>query len=191
MFEKEIDINGYHIFSSQGYRYMIRPNGKKENVGKYYYLNILSDYAFCSPEYVNPFMVFIREIYNKTQRYYDENVIDYIKKKSPIVDKCSMAPFFIIIYLSMLDLEVNSRFPVGSGKEIILKSCRAVLIDKMLPDDAAVMFSNKNNSQIKDDFSEDNFETPYYEEHYEKTDASPENDVMDALENGNGEYFGY
>ena len=59
MFEKEIDINGYHIFSSQGYRYMIRPNGKKENVGKYYYLNILSDYAFCSPEYVNPFMVFI------------------------------------------------------------------------------------------------------------------------------------
>jgi len=191
MFEKEIDINGYHIFSSQGYRYMIRPNGKKENVGKYYYLNILSDYAFCSPEYVNPFMVFIREIYNKTQRYYDENVIDYIKKKSPIVDKCSMAPFFIIIYLSMLDLEVNSRFPVGSGKEIILKSCRAVLIDKMLPYDAAVMFSHKNNSQIKDDFSEDNFETPYYEEHYEKTDASPENDVMDALENGNGEYFGY
>ena len=191
MFEKEIDINGYHIFSSQGYRYMIRPNGKKENVGKYYYLNILSDYAFCSPEYVNPFMVFIREIYNKTQRYYDENVIDYIKEKSPIVDKCSMAPFFIIIYLSMLDLEVNSRFPVGSGKEIILKSCRAVLIDKMLPDDAAVMFSHKNNSQIKDDFSEDNFETPYYEEHYEKTDASPENDVMDALKNGNGEYFGY
>lgn len=191
MFEKEIDINGYHIFSSQGYRYMIRPNGKKENVGKYYYLNILFDYAFFSHEYVNPFMDFIREIYNKTQRYYDENVIDYIKKESPIVDKRSMAPFFIIIYLSMLDLEVNSRLPVGSGKEIILKSCRAVLIDKMLPEAAAQMFSHKNNTQIKDDFSEAIFGTPYYEEHYERTDASPENDVMDALENGNGEYFGY
>ena len=138
-------------------------------------------------------MDFIREIYNKTQRYYDENVIDYIKKKSPIVDKCSMAPFFIIIYLSMLDREVNSRFPVGSGKEIILKRCRAVLMDKMLADDAAVMSSHKkkNDSQIEDDFSEDNFKSPYYEEHYERTDASPENDVMDALENGNGDYFGY
>ena len=62
MFEKEIDINGYHIFSSKGYRYMIRPNGKKENVGKYYYLNILFNYASCSPEYVNPFMDFIRDI---------------------------------------------------------------------------------------------------------------------------------
>lgn len=193
MFEKEIDINGYHIFSSKGYRYMIRPNGKKENVGKYYYLNILFNYASCSPEYVNPFMDFIRDIYNKTQRYYDENVIDYIKKKSPIVDKCSMAPFFIIIYLSMLDLEVNSSFPVGSGKEIILKRCSAVLIDKMLADDAAKMFTRKKKSfsQIQDDFSEDNFESPYYEDHYERTDSSPENDVMDALENGNGEILGY
>ena len=143
MFEKDIYINGYHIFSSQGYRYMKRPNGKTENVGKYYYLTVLSHYAFFSPEYINPFMDFIREIYNKTLRYYDENVIDYIKKKSPIVDKCSMAPFFIIIYLSMLDLEVNSKFPIGSGKQMILDSCRAVLIDKMPEDEAAVMFSDK------------------------------------------------
>ena len=193
MFEKEIDINGYHIFSSQGYRYMKRPNGKTENVGKFYYLPILSHYAFFSPEYVNPFMDFIRDIYNKTQRDYDESVVDYIKKKSPIVNNCSMAPFFIIIYLSMLDLEVNSRFPVGSGKQMILDSCRAVLIDKMPEDEAAVMFSHKkkNDSQIEDDFSEDNFKSPYYEDPNERTDASPENDVMDALENGNGEYFGY
>lgn len=63
----------------------------------------------------------------------------------------------------------------------------------MLPNAAAVMFSRKKKSisQIKDDFSEDNFESPYYEDHYERTDSSPENDVMDALENGNGEYFGY
>ena len=93
----------------------------------------------------------------------------------------------------MLDLEVNSSFPVGSGKEIILKRCSAVLIDKMLADEAAKMFTRKKKSfsQIEDDFSEDNFESPYYEDYYERTDSSPENDVMDALENGNGEILGY
>ena len=50
------------------------------------------------------------------------------------------------------------------------------------------MFSKKD---IIEDNNQDDYFDNNYEERYERTDSSPENDVMDALENGNGEMFGY
>ena len=50
------------------------------------------------------------------------------------------------------------------------------------------MFSKKNI--IEDEDIDDSFGN-YHEDHYERTDSSPEDIIMDALENGNGEIFGF
>ena len=50
------------------------------------------------------------------------------------------------------------------------------------------MFSKKN---IIEDEDIDNSFYNYQEEHYERTDSSPEDIIMDALENGDGEIYGF
>lgn len=71
---------------------------------------------------------------------------------------------------------------------MVYKSCKAVLLHECDYRTAANMFSKKD---IIEDDNIDNYFDNNYEDHNERTDSSPENDVMDALENGNGEYFGY
>ena len=153
------------------------------NVGKYYYLEELYNWGWYDSSIVDKFLKILDWIHEHTQRHYDEGIVETLVKHCPKV-----APLFTIIYLAMLDLEIGSSYRVGSGKKIVYESCKAALCHNCDYETAANMFSKK-------DIIEDNNQADYfdnnYEERYERTDSSPENDVMDALEHGNGELFGY
>ena len=159
----------------------------EENVGKYYYLKELDTFGYDN-SIANKFSKILDWIYEHTQRHYDEVIVETLIKYCPKVDTESVAPFFTIIYLAMLDLEIGSPYPVGSGKFMVYKSCKAVLFHECDYRTAANMFSKKN---IIEDEDIDNSFYNYQEEHYERTDSSPEDIIMDALENGNGEVFGF
>lgn len=200
---KKITILGHEIYCRDNNRYMALPHkqvvtksGFKFNlpnseieikVNKFYYLEQLYFFGDDS-SIVNKFLKILDWIYEHTRRHYDEVIVKTLVKYCPQVDNTPMAPFFTIIYLAMLDLEIGSSYPVGSGKLMVYKSCKAVLLHECDYRTAANMFSKKD---IIEDDNIDNYFDNNYEDHNERTDSSPENDVMDALENGNGEYFGY
>lgn len=198
---KKLTIFGNEIYCRDNYRYMKRPNKQivtksgntynlsypEENVGKFDYLE--NPYYFGNDiSIANKFSKILDWIYEHTQRHYDEVIVETLIKYCPKVDTESVAPFFTIIYLAMLDLEIGSPYPVGSGKFMVYRSCKAVLFHECDYRTAANMFSKKN---IIEDEDIDNSFYNYQEEHYERTDSSPEDIIMDALENGNGEVFGF
>lgn len=175
---KKLTIFGHEIYCRDNYRYIKRPN--KQIVTKSGFTHNLS-----YPEEIVGKFDYLDE---HTQRHYDEVIVETLIKYCPKVDTESVAPFFTIIYLAMLDLEIGSPYPVGSGKFMVYKSCKAVLFHECDYRTAANMFSKKN---IIEDEDIDNSFYNYQEEHYERTDSSPEDIIMDALENGNGEVFGF
>lgn len=198
---KKLTIFGNEIYCRDNYRYMKRPNKQivtksgntynlsypEENVGKYYYLKELDTFGYDN-SIANKFSKILDWIYEHTQRHYDEVIVETLIKYCPKVDTGSVAPFFTIIYLAMLDLEIGSPYPVGSGKFMVYKSCKAVLFHECDYRTAANMFSKKNI--IEDEDIDDSFGN-YHEDHYERTDSSPEDIIMDALENGDGEIYGF
>ena len=198
---KKLTIFGNEIYCRDNYRYMKRPNKQivtksgntynlsypEENVGKYYYLKELDTFGYDN-SIANKFSKILDWIYEHTQRHYDEVIVETLIKYCHKVDTGSVAPFFTIIYLAMLDLEIGSPYPVGSGKFMVYKSCKAVLFHECDYRTAANMFSKKNI--IEDEDIDDSFGN-YHEDHYERTASSPEDIIMDALENGDGEIYGF
>lgn len=195
--DKKLSIFGHEIYCRDGNRYMTLPpeqlvtdSGHKIplpnpeiNVGKYYYLEELYNFGWYDSSIVDKFLKILDWIHEHTQRHYDEGIVETLVKHCPKV-----APLFTIIYLAMLDLEIGSSYRVGSGKKIVYESCKAALCHNCDYETAANMFSKKD---IIEDNNQDDYFDNNYEERYERTDSSLENDVMDALEHGNGELFGY
>lgn len=195
--DKKLSIFGHEIYCRDGNRYMTLPpeqlvidSGHKIplpnpeiNVGKYYYLEELYNFGWYDSSIVDKFLKILDWIHEHTQSHYDEGIVETLVKHCPKV-----APLFTIIYLAMLDLEIGSSYRVGSGKKIVYESCKAALCHNCDYETAANMFSKKD---IIEDNNQDDYFDNNYEERYERTDSSPENDVMDALEHGNGELFGY
>lgn len=201
---KKLTIFGHEIYCHDNYRFMTLPHKQFVNklsisfnlpnqetepikANKYYYLEKLYYFGYDN-SIANKFSKILDWIYEHTQRHYDEVIVQTLIKYCPKVDTGSVAPFFTIIYLAMLDLEIGSPYPVGSGKFMVYKSCKAVLFHECDYRTAANMFSKKNI--IEDEDIDDSFGN-YHEDHYERTDSSPEDIIMDALENGNGEIFGF
>ena len=153
---KKLTIFGNEIYCRDNYRYMKRPNKQivtksgntynlsppEENVGKFYYLEKLYTFGYDS-SIANKFSKILDWIYEHTQRHYDEVIVETLINYCPKVDTGSVAPFFTIIYLAMLDLEIGSPYPVGSGKFMVYKSCKAVLFHECDYRTAANMFSKK------------------------------------------------
>lgn len=195
--DKKLSIFGHEIYCRDGNRYMTLPpeqlvtdSGHKIplpnpeiNVGKYYYLEELYNFGWYDSSIVDKFLKILDWIHEHTQRHYDEGIVETLVKHCPKV-----APLFTIIYLAMLDLEIGSSYRVGSGKKIVYESCKVALCHNCDYETAANMFSKKD---IIEDNNQDDYFDNNYEERYERTDSSIENDVMDALEHGNGELFGY
>ncbi len=199
---KKIRIFGHEIYCLYNNRFMTLPhkqvvtksgifnlpNPETEiKVNRSYYIDQL--YCFGNDSsIVNKFLKILDWIYEQTQRHYDEEIVKTLVKYCPQVDTTPMAPFFTIIYLAMLDWEIGSSYPVGSGKLIVYKSCKAALLHECGPRTAANMFSKKEKNE------DDNIDSSFvnkYEDHYDRSDSSPEKDLMLALENGNGENLGY
>lgn len=161
----KINLNNYKgssiYYKKDGYRYLSMPDSPEINAGKYYYLAILSFFHDDKP-LADKSIDLITWIYEKTTRAYDSSVWEHI------VSSCTgilhdEEVFFFIIYLAMLDLEVGSNYPFGSGKRMVYESCKAVLIDGKNYEEAAVMFSkhrpicNAYTSPDEDDANEDYF----------------------------------
>lgn len=154
---KKLTIFGHEIYCRDNYRFMKRPlrqvvtksgvkfnlPNQEINVGKYYYLKQLYDFGF-DKSIINKSLKILDWIYEHTERHYDEVIVETLIKYCPKVNTTSMAPFFTIIYLAMLDLEIESSYPVGSGKLMVYKSCKAVLLHECDYKTAANMFSKKN-----------------------------------------------
>ena len=202
-YNKKITMFGHEIYCRDNNRYMTLPhkqvvtksgfifnlpNPETEiKVNTSYYLEELYYFGDDS-SIVNKFLKILDWIYEHTQRHYDEVIVETLIKYCPKVDTESVAPFFTIIYLAMLDLEIGSPYPVGSGKFMVYKSCKAVLFHECDYRTAANMFSKKNI--IEDEDIDDSLDN-YHEDHYERTASSPEDIIMDALENGDGEIYGF
>ncbi len=197
-YHKDLYIKKYQIYCKDNCRYLKIPAREniqfvenycpEKKINKYYYLNTLYSFAHYRKEYVDKIVEIIQWIYKNTQRRYDDKIIKTLDNYCPIIENTHFAPFFAIIYLSMLDLEIGSSFPEGSGKTMVYKSCMAVLKENYAVETAANMFSKKIHN--------DNDETAgwdfgSYDEHQERTDSSYEDIVMNALENGEGEAFGF
>lgn len=160
MFQKELNINGYQIYYKNNYRYMKSPakinikfhtgswgysDNDDINVGKYYYLNVLSGIAKM-PKRVPIFKNILDWIYVNTQPFYDNTIVEMLIEQGLKLKDVGIAPFFTIIYLAMLDLEIDSPYPIGSGKKIVYESCIAVLLKNYDFQTAANMFSKKHNT---------------------------------------------
>ena len=126
-------------------RRFVTINGEKHRAGKYYYLNVLesiSDY----PSLNNQMLSWIMNIYNATNAVYNPDVIRYVSD----IQRCMTVPelagidaFLTVIYLAMFDLETSKSFPNSLGKDMVLRSCQAVLLKQKTAKEAAVMFEKK------------------------------------------------
>ena len=88
----------------------------------------------------------IMNIYNATNAVYNPDIIRYVSD----IQRCMTAPelagidaFLTVIYLAMFDLETSKSFPNSLGKDMVLRSCQAVLSKQKTAKEAAVMFEKK------------------------------------------------
>lgn len=109
-----------------------------DNAGKYYYLKMLIGYRD-EAMFIYHFLEYICELTTKDYPYITEEII---KKFKGLYEDHSDV-LFTVIYLAMVDLEASKMRPNWRGKEIVLESCKAVLVDNMPYRDAAELHSTK------------------------------------------------
>lgn len=127
-----------------------------DNAGKYYYLNILGSFKY---HYNNDVIVSmyrdLEAIHAKVTSSYDNNLETELCNKFSRYG-ADMQVFFSIIYLAMLDMESSGIKSKWKGKDIVLYSCKAVMLDNMEYKEAAVMFKRKPLSVDEDYYESDN-----------------------------------
>ena len=111
----------------------------------------------------------LKKLHDKVGREYDPNILGkgfhatfgkYWKGNN-----AQCAAFFTTIYLAMLDLEANKdKYPNSLGKTMVLRSCRAVILEGKDPREAAVMFERKRE-EVADDYYYDSEVNSRYEKY--------------------------
>ena len=111
----------------------------------------------------------LKKLHDKVGREYDPNILGkgflatfgkYWKDNN-----AQCAAFFTTIYLAMLDLEANKdKYPNSLGKTMVLRSCRAVILEGKDPREAAVMFERKRE-EVADDYYYDSEVDSRYEKY--------------------------
>lgn len=143
---------------------------RKYNAGKYYYLDVLySIVCGLSETQKNLLYNELKELHDKVGREYDPNILGkgflstfgkYWKGNN-----AQCAAFFTTIYLAMLDLEASKKqFSSSLGKTMVLRSCRAVILEGKDPREAAVMFERKRE-EVADDYYYDSEVDSRYEKY--------------------------
>ena len=117
-------------------------------------ISIIKDNCFNRTENnkASGWMNVITYIYNNTSTEYNEEVVNTLFRKLPNnshIDNENLM-FFCVIYLAMLDLEANTKYPLGSGKQMVYNSCREVLINGMDYQKAATLYEKKSSNNIQD-----------------------------------------
>ena len=143
---------------------------RKYNAGKYYYLDVLSGIVCgLSETQKNQLYNELKELHDKVGREYDPNILG----KSFLAtfgkywkdNNAQCAAFFATIYLAMLDLEANKdKYPNSLGKTMVLRSCRAVILEGKDPREAAVMLERKRE-EVADDYYYDSEVDSRYEKY--------------------------
>lgn len=160
MVNKELEYNGIHIFYKDGKRFINYGNNTIDcNAGKYYYLYQLSTVYRTENNKASGWMNVITYIYNNTSTEYNEEVVNTLFRKLPNNSHTDNENFmiFCVIYLAMLDLEANTKYPSGSGKQMVYNSCREVLINGMDYQKAATLYEKRSSNNMQDVNVEDEF----------------------------------
>lgn len=143
---------------------------RKYNAGKFYYLDVLSGIV-CHLSDTQRLQLYVelKDLHDKVGREYDPNVLDkgflatFGKYGRGNNSQC--AAFFATIYLAMLDLEASKdKYPRSLGKTMVLRSCRAVILENTDPKYAAVMFERKRE-EVADDYYYDSEVDSRYEKY--------------------------
>ena len=123
-----------------------------DNVGKYYYLKVLEQSYQDIAEQTYEDILFI---YNRTTNVFDLQIVKEICER---LKNRSCYPgegaFFTLIYMAMVDLEQEKKDSSWPGKKLVLDSCRAVLLDNMHYEEAAILgtkYYTPKNHIINDD----------------------------------------
>lgn len=136
---------------------------KTYNAGKYYYLVKLKSIANNLNKIQKQQLYSeLRELHDKVSNIYDETILKngFLETFGKYWEDNNIqcAAFFSIIYLAMLDLEEGrEQYPKSLGKTMVLRSCKAVILDNKEPKEAAHMFERKHNN-IPDEYWERNYE---------------------------------
>lgn len=148
-----LEYNGIRIFYKDGKRFINYGNNTIDyNAGKYYYLDQLSTVYRTENNKASGWMNVITYIYNNTSSVYNKEIVNTLFRKLPNnshIDNENLM-FFCVIYLAMLDLESNTKYPSGSGKRMVYNSCREVLINGMDYQKAATLYEKKSSNNIQD-----------------------------------------
>ncbi len=143
---------------------------RKFNAGKYYYLNVLG-VIVCELNETQRNQLYneLKELHDKVGREYDPNILGkgflatFGKYRKGNNAQC--AAFFTTIYLAMLDLEASKdKYPHSLGKTMVLRSCRAVILEGKDPKQAAVMFERRHE-EVADDYYYDSEVDSRYEKY--------------------------
>ena len=122
--------------ASKGY-----PAEYVDNAGKYYYLKILNNYR----DDANVIYGHLKCICDKTTNIYDLTLNrELCSRLSDSLFGHQSEVFFTVIYLAMVDLEASKIKPYWKGKQIVLESCRAVLLENYSYERAAELHSNND-----------------------------------------------
>ena len=108
-----------------------------DNVGKYYYLKVLEQGYQDIAEQTYEDIIFI---YNRTTSEFDLQIVKDLceRLRNRSCDPGEEA-FFTLIYMAMVDLEQEKKSSSWPGKKLVLDSCRAVLLDNIPYNEAAVL----------------------------------------------------
>lgn len=127
-----------------------------DNAGKYYYLRILENYK----DIGNRTYQDLEYICNMVSDRYSLDVEKELCRRfsDRIYGEGNGACIFMtIIYLAMIDLEEGKKHYNWLGKELVLNSCKAVLIDGISYEKAAVMGPKTIvvNGELYDDYDDE------------------------------------
>lgn len=122
-----------------------------DNAGKYYYLNILENFRDIGEAFYKD----LEFIYNITSSEYNKEAVRAICKRIRGRNYgAGTEVFCTAIYLAMLDLEAEKKMPNWLGKALVLDSCKAVLLENMHYEQAAVL-GTKDFTPVNHIISED------------------------------------
>lgn len=140
---------------------------KVKNAGKYYYLKELERFRNNNnKDVIVSIYNDLKAIHAKVTSSYDHNLEKELCNRFSKYG-ANTPVFFSIIYLAMLDMESSGIKSKWKGKDIVLKSCKAVMLDNMGYEEAAIMFQKKPLSAKEDYYESDDTynDWPSYEEY--------------------------
>lgn len=130
---------------------------------KYFYLKLIENLKCnLNVSEIQQFYNELVDICNKTTSHYDASIVSSFPNRFANIIRFFDLKEYVLIYLAMVDSELYKvDHPSSLGKQMILKSCEAILFKGYNSKEAATMFQRNQNVSYDED---------YYDEIIEEND---------------------